>query len=84
MKKCSYCGGENEDAAIACSGCSTEFESLDDKSAVPEGTKISPAMSPPLVNRIFALIGALIFLSGCIGAGNTFFCLSRTHQELQE
>src|SRR2546425_10258754 len=28
MKNCSYCGRENDDAAVACSECATEFESL--------------------------------------------------------
>ena len=28
MKNCSYCGRENDDAAVGCSECGTEFNSL--------------------------------------------------------
>jgi hypothetical protein len=35
MKKCSYCGRENDDAAVACSNCGTPMTEGDTPSAQP-------------------------------------------------
>src|SRR6478736_5991711 len=40
MKKCSYCGRENAEAAIACFECGTELK-------MPEASKIDPNLEDP-------------------------------------
>jgi len=41
MKTCAYCGGENEDQAMACSGCGTKFETA------PEPVFEDPDLTDP-------------------------------------
>jgi len=36
MKTCSYCGQNNEDGALRCAGCGTEFPSATDDSALTD------------------------------------------------
>jgi hypothetical protein len=47
MKKCEYCGRENDDAAIACSECTTEFNP-------PERPEDEPLHDPALSLAIVA------------------------------
>ena len=44
MKRCSYCGGENEDNAVNCADCGTELEST------------SPQVDPELEDPTLSLV----------------------------
>jgi hypothetical protein len=51
MKKCAYCGRDNEDMAVACRECGEEFEALSD----PAPQLIDPALSPVIVGTFGSL-----------------------------
>jgi hypothetical protein len=46
MKNCSYCGHENEDSAVACLECGTEFDTS------PPATPIDPQLEDPSLSLV--------------------------------
>src|SRR5262249_11245157 len=66
MKACSYCGRENDDGALTCRECGTEFQSSPEKppeESAPEFELVSVPPSSPLVD-LSALPGAFSFEEG--------------------
>ena len=70
MKKCSYCGYDNDDNAIRCRSCGTgDFKQ-------PTGTAAVPAALPPrrfvlvrkIVNVVFVLLTFMVIVPNCIVA----------------
>ncbi|HUR44808.1 MAG TPA: zinc-ribbon domain-containing protein [Candidatus Saccharimonadales bacterium] len=69
MKSCSWCGKENEEEAVYCVGCGTEFkaEELNPLSA----TRIGPELPYPIrqcVLAFFAILAYYVFIAFSFGA----------------
>ena len=67
MKKCAYCGRENEDGAVACCECGEEFETP--SSAEPEPQALDPELSPIIVARFNSLQQASLLAGRLEAAG---------------
>jgi len=65
MKKCSYCGRESEDAAVACRECGKEFGA----EAAPEVELTDPALSPVIVATQDSLQEAQLLVDRLAAAG---------------
>ena len=67
MKNCSYCGRENEDAAVGCSECGTEFESSTEPEVDPQ--LLDPALSLVIVGTYRNVIDASMVMTRLEAAG---------------
>ena len=56
MKKCSYCGRENDEASANCSECGTEFEGPTVSDVDPQLT--DPGLSPVIVGTYRTIVEA--------------------------
>jgi len=56
MKKCSYCGRENDDVATACCECNTEFELSPASEVDPQ--LVDPTLSLVIVGRFRNVVDA--------------------------
>lgn len=72
MKKCSYCGRENEEEAVACSECGKEFESMEFEAMPLSETDpelLDAALSPVIVGRFSSLQEASLLAGRLEAAG---------------
>ena len=67
MKKCSYCGREKRDEALACSECGTEFDAVPETAADPELS--DPALAPVVVASFTTLQEASLLVGRLEAAG---------------
>jgi uncharacterized RDD family membrane protein YckC len=70
MKSCDYCGGENPDEAINCSGCGTELKNLNPPPIISKQDKLTAAGFGirALARIIDAVFGLFIgFVAGSLG-----------------
>jgi hypothetical protein len=67
MKKCSYCGRENREEALACSECGTEFDAIPESKTDPG--LLDPALNPVVVARFSSLQQASVLAGRLEEAG---------------
>jgi hypothetical protein len=67
MKKCPYCGRENEAAALACVECGKEFEPP--PSSETDSQLLDPALSPVVVATFTSLPEASLLVDRLEAAG---------------
>src|SRR3974390_1062214 len=67
MKKCSYCGGENQDEALACSECGNEFHVVPEAETDPR--LLDPALTPVVVAKFSSLQQASVLVGRLEEAG---------------
>jgi Protein of unknown function (DUF3592) len=58
-----------------CTGCGIKLM-LNSMSATPDTTEGTPVKSPLLINRIFAAIGIMLFIAGCVWIADTLLFVS--------
>src|SRR5579864_416128 len=67
MKKCNYCGRENADAAVACSGCGKPLDAA--RAPEPAADLRDPALAPVVVATFSSLQEASILVDRLAAAG---------------
>jgi len=67
MKKCTYCGCPNEDAAVGCRECGEQFETS--SSPDPEPQALDPSLSPAIVAQFSNLQQASLLAGRLEAAG---------------
>lgn len=78
MKKCAYCGRENEDGAVACAGCGEQFETSSPPD--PEPRSLDPALSPVIVAQ-FSNLQQASLLAGRLEAAGIQACIPEEYSE---
>ena len=68
MKRCSYCGQENPDAAQACSGCGKSL--LEATEPAIDSKLLDPALSPVVVATFNNVAEASVLKGRLVAAGN--------------
>ncbi|SRR5258708_6500929 len=67
MRKCEYCGGENDDVSVACCKCGQELEVL--PAPAPLTDLLDPAFSPVIVATFSSLQEASLLADRLEAAG---------------
>jgi hypothetical protein len=67
MKKCSYCGRENQDEALACCECGNEFDVVPEAETDPR--LLDPALTPVVVAKFSSLQQASVLVGHLEQAG---------------
>jgi len=77
VKKCEYCGNENDDAAQFCAGCATSFQQVEEKLSTAWRSRGEELKGWPAFTILMAYIGCQTFGSGIAAA--IFFLCSPIH-----